>query len=149
MIEIDWKAELRKYEREFEGLPPEPSPAEVHDRHLALVREERRHDEINDSAGAWLRLLLVVALAGALQFWPYARGCGIGLYEFLGAEGTVVLGALWVSMHSWRRRVASVHAIALAMMLGGAAMLSLEIMPRVGYARPDPARPAGWACGVS
>lgn len=149
MTDIDWKAELRKYEREFEGLPPEPSPADVRQRHLALVREDRRNEAINDSAGAWLRVLLVAALAGALQFWPYDRSCGIGLFGFLGAQAMVVLGALWATVHSWRRRVASVHVIAFALLLAGAAMAALEILPRVGYAWPDPARPAGWFCEVS
>jgi hypothetical protein len=148
MTDIDWKTELRKYEREFVGLPPEPSPAELRERRLAEERERQRHDEINDRAGAWLRLLLVLTLSAALSAWPYARGCGAGLYGFLGAEGAVMAGGLWVAIHSWRRRVASAHAIGFVVLLGGAAMAGLEVLPRVGYARPDPTRPSQWACTV-
>ena len=148
MTEIDWKTELRKYEREFVGLPPEPTAAELRERRLAEARERRRHDEINDRAGAWLRLILVLTLAGALTVWPYARACGAGLYGFLGAECAVMAGGLWVAVHAWCRRVASGHALGFAVLLVGVAMVGLEVLPRVGYARPDPDRPVQWACAV-
>jgi anti-sigma-K factor RskA len=146
MTDIDWKAELRKFEREFEGLPPEPSPAELRERRLAEEEERRRHDAINDGASAWLRLILVIALAVAVQFWPYARVCGLGVSEFVGVEAAVILGGLWVTIHSWRRQVASAHVVAFAIVLYGVAMISLEVLPRTGYAKPDPARPARWSC---
>jgi hypothetical protein len=146
MTEIDWKAELRKYEREFDGLPPEPTAAELRDRRLAEDRAERRREEINGAAGAWLRLCLVIALAGAIRFWPYPRVCGMGLDVFLAAEGAVVLGGVWVAISAWRRRAAWAHALAIVVLLWGAGLISAELLPRVGYAKPDPARPASWAC---
>jgi hypothetical protein len=32
------------------------------------------------------------------------------------------------------------------MVLAGIAVMELQILPRVGYARVDPSRPAQWAC---
>jgi hypothetical protein len=146
MSEIDWKTELRKVEREFQGLPPEPTADEVREWRLAEEQEQRRRDELNGAAAAWTRLLLVVALTGALYFWPYARGCGAGLFGYLGAEGAVVIGGVWVAVYSWRRRTARAHATAFVLVLCGATLLAAEILPRVGYAKPDPARPASWTC---
>ena len=146
MTEIDWTTELRKVDREFQGLPPEPTAEELREWRLADEREQRRRDELNGAAGAWTRLFLVVALAGALYFWPYARDCGVGLYGYLGAEGAVVLGGIWVGIYSWRRRAPRAHVVALVMMLCGATLIATEVLPRVGYANIDPTRPPAWSC---
>jgi hypothetical protein len=136
MSEIDWKTELRKVDREFQGLPPEPTAAELREWRLAEEREQRRRDEVNGA----------VAAAGALSFWPYARACGVGLYGYLGAESAVILGGVWVALYTWRRRTARAHITAFVMVLVGIALVGVEVLPRVGYANPDPARPIGWAC---
>ena len=43
MSENDWSTQLKKIEREFDGRPPEPSPAlkRAKDAHRRLVRESR------------------------------------------------------------------------------------------------------------
>jgi len=41
MGEINWLTELRKIEREFDGLPPEPTPMELRARRAAEQRAER------------------------------------------------------------------------------------------------------------
>ena len=146
MTQIDWNSELRKVEREFEGLPPEPTSEELREWRLTEEWEQRRRDAVNGAMGAWTRLLLVIALAGGLYFWPYARACGAGLYGYVGAEGAVILGGMWVAIYSWRRRAARAHATAFVLVLAGMALVGLEVLPRVGYARSDPARSAGWAC---
>ena len=143
---INWKTELRKVEREFSGLPPELSAAEVREWRLEEERERRRRDELNGAAAAWTRLMLVVALSGALAFWPYAHSCGLGLYGYLGAESAVVVGGVWVGIYSWRRRTPRAHAAAFVMVLWGITILAMEVLPRVGYAVPDPLTPATWAC---
>lgn len=148
MTEIDWKKELRKYDREFQGLPPEPTAADVRQARLTEEREQRRRDEASDAVGAWARLLLVAALAGALSFWPYARGCGVGLYGYLGAVGAVVVGGIWVGIYSWQRQAPRAHAAAFVMVLCAATLVAIEVLPRVGYAKPDPARPATWSCAT-
>jgi hypothetical protein len=146
MTHIDWKTELRKVEREFEGLPPEPTAEDLRSWRLAEEREQRRRDEVNGAVGAWTRLFLVISLTAGLYFWPYPRACGAGLGAFLGAESAVVVGGLWVLVYSWRRRAARAHAAAFALALVGVALISLEMLPRTGYAVPDPTRPAQLAC---
>lgn len=148
MTEIDWKTELRKVERQFDGLPPEPSAEELRAWRVAEEREQRRRDEVNGSVGAWTRLFLVIALAGGLYFWPYTRTCGVGLSGFVGAEGAVIVGGIWVAAYSWRRRVPWAHATAFVVVLVGMGLMSLELLPRLGYAKPDRTRPARWACAA-
>ncbi len=144
--EINWNTELRKVERELAGLPPEPSADQVRAWRLEDQQEQRRRDAVNGAVGAWTRLFLVIALAGGLYFWPYARACGPGLYGFLGAEAAVIVGGAWVAVYSWNRRAARAHSAAFVVLLAGLALLALEVLPRVGYARPDPARSPRWAC---
>ena len=146
MSDIDWKSELRKVEREFSGLPPEPTAEELRAWRLAEEAEQRRRAELNGAFGAWTRLSLVATLAAGLSFWPYARRCGPGLYGFVGAEGAVILGGLWVAIYSWRRRASWAHAAAFLTLLAGLVLVALEVLPRVGYAMPDATRPAGWSC---
>jgi hypothetical protein len=146
MSEIDWKAELRKTEREFAGLPPEPTAEEIRLWRIAEEEEQRRRDSLNGAVGAWTRLLLVVALAAGLYFWPYARDCGVGLYTFLGAEGAVVVGGVWVAVYSWRRRTGRAHMAAFVVLLVGVALVAVEVLPRVGYAKQNPIEPVTWGC---
>lgn len=146
MSEIDWKTELRKVEREFQGLPPEPTAEELREWRLAEEREQRRRDELNGAMGAWTRLFLVIALAAGLYYWPYARACGLGLYGYVGAESAVIVGGLWVMIYSWRRRAGRAHMTAFVVALVGVALVGMEVLPRVGYAMPDPSRPAAWGC---
>jgi hypothetical protein len=146
MSEMDWKAELRKTEREFSGLPPEPTAEEIRLWRIEEEAEQRRRDALNGAVGAWTRLLLVIALAAGLYFWPYARACGAGLDAFLGAEGAVVIGGVWVAWYSWRRLAARAHIASFVVALAGIAMIALEVLPRVGYAKPNPLQPATWVC---
>jgi hypothetical protein len=149
MSEIDWSQELRKVERQFDGLPPEPSPAEVRAR-LAAEREAReKQDAAGNAVSTWARLLLVASLAVALVSWPYPRNCGPGLFGYLAKESMLVVGALWILACTWRHRMARTHALALGMLLTGLALLEIEVLPRVGYARAEAARPPGWWCADS
>ena len=146
MTEIDWKSELRKVERQFDGLPPEPTAEELRSWRLAAEREQQRRDDVNGAVGAWTRFFLVGTLAGSLYYWPYGRGCGPGLYGLIGAEALVVVGGVWVAAYSWRRRAARSHAAAFVLALAGAGLIGMEVLPRIGYAKPDPSRAGGWAC---
>ena len=146
MTEIDWKSELRKVERQFDGLPPEPTAEELRSWRRAEEREQQRRDEVNGAVGAWTRFFLVGTLAGSLYFWPYGRACGPGLYGLVGAEVLVVVGGVWVAAYSWRRRAARSHAAAFLLALTGAGLIGMEVLPRIGYANPDPSRADGWVC---
>lgn len=148
MSEIDWNSELRKIEREFDGLPPTSSPAGERERRAAERRAKERVDQRVAEIGAWGRLVLVALLAAALNWWPYPRACGTGLLAFLAAEGVVVVGGLWVAAATWRARMPKTHALAMAAMLWGVGLLAIEVLPRIGYAKPDPGRSAGWECAT-
>jgi hypothetical protein len=146
MSDVDWNAELRKIEREFDGLPPEPTPAEVRARRASEQRAEKRRKERAMVLGVHVRLALVVALAGAIIFWPYPRNCGPGLFAFMAAQAVIVGGGLWLMACTWRSRMAKTHGASLVLILWGLALLGHQILPRIGYAKTDPSRPATWWC---
>ena len=148
MSEIDWTTELRKIEREYDGLPPEPTPAELTRRRASERREQERLRDSTLKIGAWGRAILVIALATAINFWPYFRGCGIGLFAFVGAESMVVLGGLWLVVWSWYGRMVRTHVIAVGMVLWGLALLAAQTLPRIGYARVESNTPPGWFCSA-
>jgi hypothetical protein len=149
MSDIDWTTELRKVEREFSGLPPEPSPVIAKARREAERREQERKEARTAAFGTWVRLVLVVALAGGLYLWPYARACGAGLAAYMGAETFIVVGGAWLGALTWRYRMARAHLLALAIVLWGLALIAVQVLPRVGYARVDPAHPQRWSCAVT
>ncbi len=142
----DWSSQLKKIEREFDGLPPEPSPA------LKKLQseEERRAQERIQQRGAMFgggaRLLLVFALFVALAVWPYEHACGLGLFEYLGVEVVIIVGGLWVAFTTWRYRLPKMHTLSLLIILTGLTLMAVEILPRVGYAAVDPKNPARFSC---
>lgn len=143
---VDWNTELRKIEREFDGLPPEPSPAAVKAKRAAERQAEERRRERAAKLGVHARVALVAVLSAAIVFWPYRRDCGVGLFTYLGAEGMVVAGGLWLMVCTWRQRMAKTHGVALVTLLWGLMLIAYQVLPRVGYAKTDPAKPARWAC---
>lgn len=146
MAQDDWSTQLKKIEREFDGLPPEPSPAyrklQSEEGRRAQERSQQRTAAI--SAGA--RLVLVFALGVALAFWPYERACGSGLFGFLGVEAMIVVGGVWVAFTTWRYRLPRMHTLSLLIILAGLTLISAEILPRIGYASVDPKHPATFSC---
>ena len=146
MAAIDWKTELRKIEREFDGLPPEPSPAQVRAQRAAEAREKQEKRERTERRGAWARLALVVVLAVTIVFWPYARSCGTGLLAYLSAETMVVVGGVWVTCRTWRLRMGRTHALAIGVALWGLLLIGHQVLPRVGYPGWPVADPSAWFC---
>ena len=143
MSDIDWKVELKKIEREFDGLPPLLGPNELRVPGSTEKRAKTRTLRVPTTAGAALRLSLVIALAAGVAFWPYAHACGLGLFAFLAVETVVLLGGLWTIVYTWRGRMAKAHAVALLVVLWGLVLIGTEVLPRVGYARAT----ATWTCG--
>lgn len=94
----------------------------------------------------WARLVLVVALAVGMYFWPYTHICGVGLFSYMGAATLMGTGALWAAASSWQSRLARAHAASMLMLIVALALLATQILPRVGYAIVDPARPPTWMC---
>ena len=143
----NWNVELKKLEREFGGLPPEPTQAELNARRASERRARELKDAINARIGAAIRCVLVLALAVALYYWPYARSCGAGLLLYIGAQVVFAAGALWVTAYTWRHRLTKTHALAIAMFVGALGMLSAQVLPRVAWGRVAPAYQARWSCG--
>jgi hypothetical protein len=146
MSEIDWNVMLRRIEREYDGLPPETVPAGVRAQKAAALRA--REAQRAAAVGAWLRMLLVAALAGSLYWWPNAHACGLDLATFLSAETMVVVGALWVASVTFQHRLAITHALAVALLVAGLALVLVQVLPRAGYATFAGVRVdgGGWRC---
>ena len=146
MVQDDWSTQLKKIEREFEGLPPEPSPAY---KKLLSEEEKRAQERARQRAaliGVTARLILVGAVVVALAFWPYDNDCGFGLFGFLGAEAVIVIGGLWVAITTWRARLPRTHILSLLITLGGLVLLAGEVLPRIGYAAVDVKNPPHFSC---
>lgn len=148
MTATNWDQELKRIEREFHGMSPDPvikldNARAAADKH-ALERRKGR----NAALAVWGRLVLVVALAAAINYWPYPRACGTGLFAYMGAAGILGTGALWAAASSWSARLARAHMLSMVMLIASLALLALEVAPRVGYARVDGPAPA-WRCGAS
>jgi hypothetical protein len=146
MAQDDWSVQLKKIEREFEGLPPEPSPAM---KKLQSEEERRAQERVQQRAamfGGGARLILVFALFAALAMWPYERACGAGLIEYLGVEVVIVVGGLWVALSTWRYRLPKMHALSLLIVLTGLILLAADVLPRIGYAAVDPKHPPRFSC---
>ena len=146
MSQTNWDRELKRIEREFDSgsgdpfikLEPSRKPAG------RQVSEPRRTGP--GALVVWARLLLVVALAIGMYFWPYARSCGFGLYSYMGAATLMGTGALWAAASSWQSRLARAHAASMLMLIAALALLAAQILPRIGYAVVDPASPPAWTC---
>ena len=148
MTEINWATELKKIEREYDGLPPEPTPRELNARRAAERRQQEMERNLALRIGAWTRALLVFALATALNFWPYFRDCGVGLFAYVGAESVVALGGLWMVVWTWSARMPRAHVVAVVMTLWGVGLLADQALPRIGYAKVEAPTPPGWLCSA-
>jgi hypothetical protein len=146
VVEDNWASQLKKIEREFEGLPPEPSPAL---KKLQSEEERRAKEKAQQRAamfGAGARLILVFALGAAVVLWPYSRDCGWGWIGYVGVEGVIVAGGLWVAATTWRGRLPKMHAFSLLIVLAGLVLIAAEVLPRIGYAATDPKHPPQLWC---
>jgi hypothetical protein len=149
MSSVNWTSELKKIERAFDGLPPlpkVPSPDELKRRRASerrtLERTLERQERIAKGIGTGGRFGLVIALSAAINFWPYSHACGFGLIAYMFAETLIVVGGLWTVTWTWEHRMVRAHGIAMAMVIYGLALLTVQVLPRVGYA----AQAARWWC---
>jgi hypothetical protein len=152
---INWAAELRKIEREFDGLPPEATTAEQkkgRDTQRKYQEDLRRHQDGEEDGGAgplgvYVRLTLVISLCVGMFSWPYDVSCGFSLFGYLSAVATVLVGGIWTSLTTWQTRMPRSHVAALLIVLAGLVMAASQVLPRVGYANPSADRPTTWRCG--
>ena len=98
------------------------------------------------SLGVYARLTLSVVLGVAMVIWPYPARCGAGLGAYLAAVVVVVASGIWSSVWTWRHRASHAHMLSLLLILWGMVLGSIEVLPRVGYAKPDLQHPPGWVC---
>lgn len=146
MPQDDWSTQLKKIEREFEGLPPEPSPAFKKMQSEEQRRAQERTQQRAAMIGGGARLVLVAALGVALAFWPYENQCGSGLFGYLAVELVIIIGGLWVAISTWRARLPRMHILSLLIALTGLVLVAIEVLPRVGYAAVDPKQPPAFSC---
>jgi len=144
--QIDWNVELRKIEREYDGLPPEPSADQIRTKRAAEKRARDKQDATNAMIGGSIRLGLVTLLAAAVTFWPYPNRCGAGLFIYLWVGAVLIAGAVWVAGYTWQRRLPRMHIVSILLAVGGLVLIAAQVLPRTGYARTDRAHPAEWMC---
>ena len=99
--------------------------------------------------GVYARLTLSVALGVGMVVWPYPSRCGAGLAAYLAAVAVVIGSGVWSSVWTWRHRASRAHALSLLLILWGLILGSMEVLPRVGYAKPDLRHPTNWSCPAS
>ena len=151
MPERDWAKEMAKIDKQLESIsdeslfptkPGEPSTPKA----AAIKAETLEKQRTTSTLGVFLRLLLSVALGVGVLFWPYDARCGLGLAGYLAAVGVVVGSGVWSAVWTWRHRSARGHSLSLLLILWGLVLGAMEVLPRIGYARTDPANPATWGC---
>ena len=160
MADRDWDKELAKVDKQLASLSDEallgPGPTAP----TAPVKGEPAGKKTKASApvtastqakpttswGVYARLTLSVLVGVAMLFWPYPARCGMGLAGYLGAVGVVVASGMWSSVWTWRHRAGKAHTLSLLLIVWGLVLGSIEVLPRIGYAKPDANHPASWAC---
>ena len=150
----DWDKELAKVDRQLASLsddqllgakaPAAASPGKVA---VPLATGGPAGEPRPTTAfGVFARLALSVVLGVGMVLWPYEARCGVGLAAYLAAVLVVVTSGVWSSVWTWRHRASRAHTLSLLIVLWGLVLGSIEVLPRVGYAKPDATHPAMWAC---
>ena len=93
-------------------------------------------------AAVWIRVTLGLLVGVAMTQWPYSHACGIKTMFYLLGAGAVVAAAVWGAWGSWRRRMGLAHTLSIGLLIWGLALVTFEVLPRVGYA----AKTATWFC---
>lgn len=144
---IDWSAQLKKIERQFDSLPAEPSESEQRGKpETQQRRSQQRSAQHEGLFGAGSRVVLALSLSLAINAWPYDRACGPGLAGYLAASAFIIAAGFWATVGTWRARAPKLHAAALFVVVWGMVLISAQALPRVGYARTEPGNGPAWRC---
>lgn len=160
MADRDWEKELAKIDKQLGSLsdeqllgPPPTAPAKggkpaPAGKAVPALPAPRDAGEAKPTRtwAVYARLTISVALGVGMVLWPYPSRCGAGLAAYLAAVVVVVASGIWSSIWTWRHRTSHAHALSLLLILWGLILGSMEVLPRVGYAKPDLRHPATWAC---
>lgn len=142
----NWDKELAKIDKQLESMADEtllPSSAAKTPEERAGVKDKQARTK---TLGVLARLTLSVALGVAMLLWPYDARCGLGLAFYLLAVVVVAGSGVWSAIWSWRHQSPRAHILSLLLVLWGLTLGAAEILPRTGYARPNPSRPTTWLC---
>jgi hypothetical protein len=154
----DWDKELAKIDKQLGSLsdeallgptavtPPAKGGKPVKAAPAAPAAKVPTEGKPPRTWAMYARLTLAVALGGAMMVWPYEARCGLGLAAYLGAVVVVVTSGVWSSVWTWRHRASRAHTLSLLIVLWGLILGSMEVLPRIGYAKPDLRHPVDWAC---
>jgi len=160
MPDRDWDKELAKVDKQLASLSDDelrgPAPAApAGKREAAGTPRDARSEKASrvqaepratSSFGVYARLTLSVLVGVAMMLWPYPARCGVGLAGYLGAVAVVIASGVWSSVWTWRHRASRAHTLSLLLILWGLVLGSIEVLPRLGYAKPDLRHPAMWMC---
>lgn len=150
MTDRNWDAEMAKIDRQLASISDDQlvakrvssaSPAAS----VSSAPSDAGTRPAKAGAPSWgvaIRVILALALAAAVIFWPYASACGLGLSGYLGATVAVVAAGTWAAVSAWRARAPRSHIAALIVIVWGASLAAREVLPRVGYAKEVRV----WAC---
>ena len=142
----NWEKELAKIDKQLESMADEtllPSATAASPEAKAEIKAKQGRTK---TLGVLTRLTLAVALGIGMLFWPYDARCGFGLAAYLASVIVVVGSGVWSAIWSWRHQAPRAHVLSLLIVLWGLTLGAGEILPRTGYARPHPDRPATWMC---
>ena len=145
MADRNWDDELKRIDRQLESVSDAallPSPATT----PAAKAETAKLQAETSTLGVFARLVLGVALGVGMFFWPYSARCGIGLAAYLGAVVVLIIAGVWSGIWAWRHRSGRAHLLAILLAVWGSVLGAIEILPRVGYAKPSAQHPAEWIC---
>mgnify|MGYP001545113325 CR=1 FL=1 len=153
MSSTDWDKELQKIDKQLESLSDEallpaktPAPQAKGSAKKGSAAAAAPAGRQTTTLGVMFRLVLAVALGVAMVFWPYSARCGVGLFAYLGASAMVIVSGVWTSIWTWRHRSVQGHVLSLLLILWGLILGSQQVLPRVGYAKPDALHPSVWMC---
>jgi hypothetical protein len=163
MTDIDWNVELRKIVREYDASrgarvapvrrservprPPERSRTQLRLQKIREIAAKQRFTDRLSFVGIWARLALVATLAVSLFWWPYGHRCGYPLATFLLSNAVVIVGGIVLAIRTWRDRMGIVFIGSVLCVLAAWTIISLQVLPRLGY---SPAGPTGarWSCAA-
>ena len=141
----DWDKELAAIDKAIDKMPAGSAPAPAAPAGASPTPVRRAEAPVarpGRPVATWFRVVLVLALAVAMPFWPYAHQCGINLYLYLGAAAFLVFAGAWGAVRSWHTRVGLAHVLSLSSLLWGLGLVAHEVLPRIGYA----AKTLAWTC---
>ena len=161
MPDRNWDKELAKIDKQLGSLPDEQGgastpqlPAKAGQAGPAMpakpgAKPAPAGDRPTKAWGVYARLTISVALGIGMLVWPYPSRCGPGLAAYLAAVAVVIRSGVWGAVWTWRHRASRAHTLSLLLILWGLVLGSMEVLPRVGYAKPDLGHPANWSCPAS